>query len=97
MYRPDHAFARTTLLRALRPIEIFMFHQLLRCLARSESSLNVNPGLLRAKNTLFLSLLQTAARSMWLPPPPGPIATSGGAMHAYDDNIPAEFLVPRLW
>lgn len=87
-HKSDHPFLREHLLRVLRPIEIFTYHQLLRCLSRSQSSLNLSCHALRDHPALFKSILQTSARTVHLPVP---------SVKTPMNRIDTENCIPQLW
>jgi hypothetical protein len=87
-HKSDHPFLREHLLRVLRPIEIFTYHQLLRCLSRSHSSLNMSCHALRDHQALFKYILQSSARTVHLPVPSAKIPMN---------RIDSENCIPQLW
>lgn len=89
--KPEHPYLRNVLLRILRPTEIFVFHHILRCLARSGSGLNSVSELLRGKHELFLFILQSCARTHSLPT----LNSKGlpGLLHQSGYSLS----IPRLW
>lgn len=87
-HKSELSFLREHLLRSLRPIEVFAFHQLLRCLSRSQSSLNLHCHALRDHQALFKSILQTSARTVHLPVPSAKIPMN---------RVESENCIPQLW
>ena len=59
MFRPDHSFLRNTLLRSVRPVEVFIFYQLMRYLSRAA---NMLPSEVRLRQNLFHSMVQFCVR-----------------------------------
>ena len=60
MYRPDHMFMRQHLIRACRPIEIFIYHQLLRRLT-VDSEVSMKD--IRTRSSLFTTMLSNSIRA----------------------------------
>jgi alpha-tubulin suppressor-like RCC1 family protein len=88
IYRPDHPFPRVTLLRMFRPIEVFLFHQLLRCVGRVDQSGDRSTGLaiavaIRSKPNLLISLQLAASRTMRL--------------HSIAEESSFEKSIPSFW
>jgi len=82
LYRPDHLLMRQTMMKCVRPFEIFLYHQIVRYVVKCS---DITLQDIVSKSFVLKSFLQNSARAL---------PTSG---HVGNDESVAENLLPSLW
>ena len=69
IFNPQHLTQRHQILRTIRPLELLLYHQLLRSLARAPGHLQSSCQALRSHQDLLKFILQTTSRTLPLSDP----------------------------